>query len=110
MASLLKMSNPLRVRRPLATKQARPIDPARHIIAQGLVDSGSPWDGWHIRDVYYAVRRRLPNDQAAYNLTALIWRQRAQAYKAGKIDLEASLRREEPWSYEPTIGFWEEAL
>lgn len=87
------MGGRIRVRKPLSMKRARATSAARHIIAQGLVDSGSEWDGWHIRDVYRAICPQCSSAQAAYDLVKAIWENRAAAYKAGNTQRGTVVKR-----------------
>ncbi len=89
-------------------RRSRKIGRAVQIIACGLVDTGSEWDGWHIRDVYKAIRSQCSSAGAAYDLVKAIWENRAAAYQAGKIDYEATIRVEEPWADEPRQSFFED--
>ena len=108
MASLMKASPRVRIRRPLAMKRSRKISRVMQIIAHGLVDTGSEWDGWHIRDVYKAIRKQTSTAGATYDLTKAIWENRAAAFQAGKIDYEAAIRAEEPWADEPRQPFFDD--
>ena len=110
MASLLRSSPRIRIRRRLAMRHSRKMSRTRQIIAHGLVDTGSEWDGWHIRNVYKAIRKQTSSAGAAYDLTKAIWQNRAVAFQEGKIDYEASIRVEEPWADEPRQSFFEDEV
>jgi len=72
---LLKMNG-----RGLSMSRPRRVNRARQIIAAGKVDTGSSWDGRHIRDVYEDLCS-LHAEHIAYQMTAQIWENRAVAYK-----------------------------
>lgn len=110
MSSLMKMSPRLRIRRPPVVRRSRKISRAVQIIAHGLVDTGSEWDGWHIRDVYKVIRPQCSNAATAYDLVRAIWENRAAAYQEGKIDYEAAIRAEEPWADELRQSFFEDEV
>lgn len=110
MASALKMNGKLRIRRRLSMTRAQRVSAARHIVIHGLVDTGSEWDGWHIRRVYQAIRPIVESDHAALDLVRAIWENRAAAYQAGKVDYEAALRKEEPWTYELVPALFEDEV
>jgi len=75
MASLLKMNgHGLKMSRP------RRVNRARQVIANGEINTGSSWDGRHIRDVYRDLCSQH-TEHIAYEMTAQIWENRAVAYK-----------------------------
>jgi hypothetical protein len=101
-AKLLRMN-----RRGLKMKTARRVNRARQIVAAGLVDTGSEWDGRHIREVYKAIRPTVASEAAALDLVRAIWENRARAYKQGKIDYQAGIKA---WEYEPEPAYFEEVV
>lgn len=93
--------------RGFAMKRARRVPRAQQIVTAGLVNTGSEWDGWHIRDVYKAIRGMVGSDGAALDHTRSVWENRVAAYREGKINYQAGVKSHE---YEPEPGYFEEEV
>lgn len=91
----------------LRLKRVRRVNVARQIIAAGLVDTGSEWDGVHIREVYRHYLSICASRPAALDHLRALWTNRVAAYREGKINYQAGIQA---YEYEPELAYFEDEV
>jgi hypothetical protein len=109
--TLLKMS-----RRRLSFRTARDVGHRRHsqdwrIVAWGLVETGSEYDGLHINLVWRQIRQGCASDEAAFDLTRAVWENRVHALHELRRDkLDEALADVPAWELEPELPYFEDKV
>jgi hypothetical protein len=113
--ALLKMSR----RRRLGFRTARAVGHRRHsqdwhIVAWGLVETGSEYDGLHINLVWRQIRQGCASNEAADDLTRAVWENRVHALREmqrnGRDKLDEALADVPAWEMEPEPNYFEDEV